>query len=111
MPGGACRRHDPRFGFDRQTPNLSQRDTYQQAVAAISIAETALLEAGASLEAVVRTVTYVTDIAEYPMVARAHSEAFGDIRPAATLVEVSALIAPELSVEIEMYAQVNPVGG
>ena len=52
----------------------------------------------------VRTVTYVTDIADADLVARAHQEAFGAIRPAATLVAVSALMLPEMKVEIEAYA-------
>ncbi|GAA4460596.1 RidA family protein [Phytohabitans houttuyneae] len=81
-------------------------DAYEQARAAISIIEAALREAGAELADVVRTVTYVTDIADTELVARAHREAFGDVRPAATLVAVSALLHPSLRVEIEVYAAV-----
>jgi enamine deaminase RidA (YjgF/YER057c/UK114 family) len=59
---------------------------------------------GTSTAAVVRTVTYVTDIGDAELVARAHREAFGDVLPAATLVEVSALTDPREKVEIEAYA-------
>ena len=64
----------------------------------------ALREAGASLDDVIRTRIYVTDISRWREVAAAHAEVFGQIRPAATMVEVAALIAPELLVEIEADA-------
>jgi enamine deaminase RidA (YjgF/YER057c/UK114 family) len=64
----------------------------------------ALHEAGAALSDVVRTRIYVTDIARWREVAVVHAEVFGDIRPAATMVEVVALIDPELLVEIEVDA-------
>lgn len=66
--------------------------------------EIALTEAGASLGDVVRTRIYVTDISRWREVAVVHAEVFGQIRPAATMVEVKALIAPELMVEIEADA-------
>lgn len=66
--------------------------------------EIALNEAGVALGEVVRTRIYVTDIARWREVAAVHSEVFGEIRPAATMVEVAALIAPELLVEIEVDA-------
>jgi enamine deaminase RidA (YjgF/YER057c/UK114 family) len=66
--------------------------------------EIALHEAGAVLSDVVRTRIYVTDISRWREVAAVHAEIFGEIRPAATLVEVAALIAPELLVEIEADA-------
>ena len=53
---------------------------------------------------VVRTVIYVTDIGDADLVGRAHSEVFGNVRPASTMVQVSALIRPEMRVEIEAYA-------
>ncbi|HXO58065.1 MAG TPA: Rid family hydrolase, partial [Mycobacterium sp.] len=66
--------------------------------------EIALNEAGASLSDVIRTRIYVTDISRWREVAVVHAEVFDQIHPAATMVEVSALIAPELLVEIEADA-------
>jgi enamine deaminase RidA (YjgF/YER057c/UK114 family) len=66
--------------------------------------EIALNEAGAVLSDVVRTGVYVTDISRWREVAAVHAEIFGEIRPAATMVEIAALIAPELLVEIEADA-------
>jgi enamine deaminase RidA (YjgF/YER057c/UK114 family) len=72
--------------------------------------EIALGQAGAALTDVVRTRIYVTDISRWREVAAVHEEIFGAIRPAATMVEVSALIAPELLVEIEADAYVDAGG-
>lgn len=66
--------------------------------------EIALNEAGAALSDVIRTRIYVTDISRWREVAVVHAKVFGQIRPAATMVEVSALIAPEMLVEIEADA-------
>jgi enamine deaminase RidA (YjgF/YER057c/UK114 family) len=66
--------------------------------------EIALNEAGAALSDVIRTRIYLTDISRWREVAVVHAEVFGQIRPAATMVEVAALIAPELLVEIEADA-------
>ena len=82
-----------------------------QAREALHRIETALIEAGASLSEVVRTRMYVTDISCWREVGAVHAEVFGDIRPAATMVEVSALISPKLMVEIEIDAYVGEVGG
>jgi enamine deaminase RidA (YjgF/YER057c/UK114 family) len=69
--------------------------------------EAALHDAGATMRDVVRTRIYVTDIAEWRAVGAAHEQVFGDIMPAATMVEVSALIDPALRVEIEADAYVS----
>lgn len=79
-------------------------DAAGQARAALRIIERALREAGFALEDVVRTRTYVTDPSFAPDVMSVHGERFGEIRPAATLVVVTALIAPELLVEFEVDA-------
>jgi enamine deaminase RidA (YjgF/YER057c/UK114 family) len=85
----------------------SGRDVATQARDALRRIEIALEQAGAALADVVRTRIYVTDISHWREVAAAHSEVFGEIRPAATMVEVEALMAPELLVEIEADAYVT----
>ncbi|WP_458315685.1 RidA family protein [Mycolicibacterium brisbanense] len=77
---------------------------------ALARIEKALHDAGAGLTDVVRTRVFVTDISRWKDVAAAHAEVFGNIRPVTTMVEVSALIAPELLVEIEADAYVVASG-
>ncbi|HET9186372.1 MAG TPA: RidA family protein [Acidothermaceae bacterium] len=79
-------------------------DAYAQTKAAIDKIGAALGEAGASLDDVVRTRMFVTDIARWEEYGRAHGEAFGDVRPAASMIEVKALIDPAMLVEIEATA-------
>jgi enamine deaminase RidA (YjgF/YER057c/UK114 family) len=81
-------------------------DMYAQAKQAIRNIEKALAQAGASLSDVVRTRVYLTDMSRFDGAAKAHGEAFGEIRPASTMVEVSALAEPEMLVEIEAVAVV-----
>jgi enamine deaminase RidA (YjgF/YER057c/UK114 family) len=78
-----------------------------QARDALRRIEIALNEVGAALSDVVRTRMYVTDISLWREVGAVHAAVFGDIRPAATMVEVSALISPELMVEIEVDAYIS----
>ena len=82
-------------------------DAYEQSKAALAIIARALAEVGASMADVVRTRMFVVDMRHADAVGRAHGEVFGEIRPAATLVEVGALISPELLVEIEADAIVD----
>jgi enamine deaminase RidA (YjgF/YER057c/UK114 family) len=83
---------------------------YAQAVQAFRNIERALERAGATRRDVVRTRMFVTDISQWEAVGRAHGELFKDVRPVATMVEVSRLIDAEMLVEIEVEAIVAPPG-
>jgi enamine deaminase RidA (YjgF/YER057c/UK114 family) len=93
--------------IDEEGKIVGKGDLYTQTVQCIKNIEKALLKAGASLNDVVRTRTFVTNIEDWEAFGKAHEEYFGSVKPAATLVEVSKLIDPELIVEMEVDAVVS----
>ncbi len=93
-------------GWDKDG-NLAEGDVFAQATQAIRNIEAALRQAGASLRDVVRSRIYLADITRWEEAARAHAAAFGDVRPASSMIEVSRLADPRMLVEIEAVAVVD----
>lgn len=89
---------------DERGEIVGLNDPYEQTKYALAKIEKALIEAGASMQDVVRTRMFVTDISKWEEVGRAHGEFFRTVKPAASMVEVKGLIDPKLLVEIEVTA-------
>ncbi len=112
---GYCRalRHGPHIWVTGTAPvaddgtTYAPGDPYAQSAKCLELIEKALIELGAGLEHIVRTRLYVTDITRWEAIGRAHAAAFKDNPPAATMVQVSGLIAPDMMVEIEADAFVG----
>ncbi len=86
---------------------IAPGNAYEQTKACIKIIEKALSEAGASLNNVIRTRMFVTDISRWEEIGKAHQEFFGAIKPATSMVEVKSLISPDMLIEIEATAIVE----
>ncbi len=86
---------------------IGKKDLYIQSKTILTIIEDAIVNLGGTIEDVVRTRMYITDMSQWKHAARAHGEVFSKIKPATTMVEVSSLIDPDMMIEIEATAIVG----
>lgn len=93
--------------IDEHGKVVGKENPYEQTIHTFSIIKDALEQAGSTFENVVRTRMYVTDISRWEEYGKAHGEIFKNIKPASTMVEVSALVDPELMIEIEVDAYIS----
>ncbi len=92
------------IAYDQDGKLVGLNDPYEQTRFIIQKAEKALKQLGCTLENVIRTRMYVTDISQWEEIGRAHGEFFKDIKPASTMVEVSKLVTADTLVEMEFSA-------
>ena len=86
---------------------VAGENAYEQTKVCLQVIQAALEEAGAAMNDVIRTRMFVTDISKWEQIGKAHGEFFSQIKPASTMVEVSALIDPKMIIEIEATAVVG----
>ena len=86
---------------------VAGENAYEQTKVCLQVIQAALQEAGADMNDVIRTRMFVTDISKWEQIGKAHGEFFSQIKPASTMVEVSALIDPKMIIEIEATAVVG----